>query len=140
MQNAYSRQASVEVEQQLGARTTVSAGYQYTAGRDLIIAVNQNVPSCVASGANNGCRPDPNYANNSQYSPRASSEYNGVHLSFVQHPARWGQYRVSCTLSKAMDNVGEFFFSQPIAPPLFFRRIGGAPTTTSAIVSSSMAL
>jgi len=116
MQNAYSRQASVEIEQQLGTRTTVSAGYQYTAGRDLIIAVNQNVPSCVASGANNGCRPDPNYANNSQYSPRASSAYNGVHLSFVQHPTRWGQYRVSYTLSKAMDNVGEFFFSQPIDP------------------------
>jgi hypothetical protein len=116
MQNAYSRQASVEVEQQLGARTTVSLGYQYRAGRDLIIAINQNVPSCVASGANNGCRPNPGYANDSQYSPRASSEYNGLHLSFVQHPARWGQYRVSYTLSKAMDNVGEFFFSQPVDP------------------------
>ena len=32
MQNAYSRQASVEVEQQIGERGTVSAGYQYTGG------------------------------------------------------------------------------------------------------------
>jgi hypothetical protein len=116
MQNAFSRQANVEVEQQLGPRTTVSLGYQYTQGRDLIIAVNQNVPACVASGTNNGCRPNQNYGNDSQYSPLASSVYHGLHASFVQHPTRWGQYRVSYTLSKAMDNVGEFFFSSPIDP------------------------
>ena len=32
MQNAYSRQASVEVEQQLGRAGTVSVGYQYLRG------------------------------------------------------------------------------------------------------------
>ncbi|HJZ75307.1 MAG TPA: TonB-dependent receptor [Vicinamibacterales bacterium] len=116
MQNAHSRQGSVEVEQQLGARSTLSAGYQYTRGVALIIAVNQNVPSCVATGTNNGCRPDPAYGNNSQYSPRAGSSYHGLHASFVQRPAAWGFYRVSYTLSKAMDNVGEFFFSAPIDP------------------------
>jgi hypothetical protein len=116
MQNAYSRQASVEVEHQLGERSTVSAGYQYTSGRRLIISVNQNVPSCVAIGANNGCRPNPNFANNSQYTPAASSTYHGLHVSFVQRPTRWGHYRVSYTFSKAMDNVGQFFFSSPIDP------------------------
>ncbi len=116
MQNAYSRQASVEVEQQIRDRTTVSVGYQYLRGTDLIISVNQNVPTCVASGGNNGCRPQAAYGNNSQYSPRASSEYHGVHVSFMQRPARWGHYRISYTLSKAMDNVGEFFFSAPIDP------------------------
>jgi outer membrane receptor protein involved in Fe transport len=116
MQSAYSRQASVEVEQQIGERSTVSAGYQYTGGRHLIISVNQNVPSCVAAGTNNGCRPNPTYANNSQYSPAAESSYHGLHLSFVQRPTRWGQYRVSYTYSKAMANVGEFFFSSPIDP------------------------
>ena len=45
MQNAYSRQASVEVEQQLGPRSTVSVGYQYVRGLDLIMSVNQNVPT-----------------------------------------------------------------------------------------------
>ena len=59
LQNAYSRQASVEIEQQLGERTTVSVGYQYLRGLHLIMSVNQNVPSCVASGTNNGCRPNP---------------------------------------------------------------------------------
>src|SRR6185503_6575170 len=116
MKNAYSRQGSLEVEQQVGAHSTIGVGYQYLGGEDLIISVNQNVPSCVAAGTNNGCRPNPNYANNGQYSPAGSSSYHGMHLSFVQHPARWGYYRVSYTLSKAMANVGEFFFSSPIDP------------------------
>ncbi|HEX3702125.1 MAG TPA: TonB-dependent receptor [Vicinamibacterales bacterium] len=116
MQNAYSRQASAEIEQQLGERTTISAGYQYTRGTDLIVSVNQNVPSCLPAGINNGCRPIAAYANNSQYSSRSESSYHGLHLSLVQRPARWGYYRVSYTLSKAMDDVGEFFFSSPIDP------------------------
>jgi hypothetical protein len=116
MQNAYSRQASVEIEQQIGERTTLSAGYQYTRGVDLIISVNQNVPTCIAVGTNNGCRPVSTYANNSQYSPSASSAYHGLHVALVERPARWGSFRVTYTLSKAMDNVGEFFFSSPIDP------------------------
>jgi hypothetical protein len=116
MQNAYSRQASLEVEQQLGERTTVSVGYQYTGGKDLVISVNQNVPSCVAAGTNNGCRPISTYGNNSQYSPLAESTYHGLHLSLLQRPGQWGNYRVTYTLSKATDNVGEFFFSSPIDP------------------------
>jgi outer membrane receptor protein involved in Fe transport len=116
MRNAYSRQGNVEIEQQIGQRSTVSVGYQYMRGVDLIISVNQNVPTCVAAGTNNGCRPNPNYANNSQYSPLAMSSYHGIHVSFIQRPSRWGYYRVSYTFSKAMDNVGEFFFSSPIDP------------------------
>ena len=116
MQNARSTQASLEVERQLGAATTVSAGYQYLKGSDLIISVNQNVPTCVASGTNNGCRPNPAYANNSQYSSEARSSYHGLHLALLQRPAAWGYYRVSYTLSKGENNVGEFFFSSPIDP------------------------
>jgi hypothetical protein len=44
----------------------------------------------------------------------ADSHYDGLHLSFVQRPVRWGNYRISYTYSKALDNVGEFFFSSPI--------------------------
>jgi hypothetical protein len=116
LQNAYSRQASLEVERQLGQHATYSVGYQYVRGLNLIISVNQNVPTCVAAGANNGCRPNPTYANNSQYSSAAESNYHGLHLSFVQRPARWGHYRVSYTYSKSMNNVGENFFSGPIDP------------------------
>ena len=116
MQNAYSRQASVEIERQLGKSSTVSIGYQYVRGLNLIMSVNQNVPTCVASGTNNGCRPNPNYANNGQYSPVADSNYHGLHVSFVQRPSRWGNYRVSYSLSKSMNSVGENFFSSPIDP------------------------
>ena len=116
LQSAYSRQGSVEVEQQIGARGTVSAGYHYVRGERLLMSINQNVPGCVASGTNNGCRPNPDYANNSQYSSAGLSTYHGLHVSLLHRPARWGQYRVSYTVSKAMNNVGEFFFSSPIDP------------------------
>ena len=114
MQNAYSEQGSFEIEQQLGAHSTLSVGYQHLRGLHLIISVNQNVPSCTASGNNNGCRPNPNFANNSQYSSLADSHYDGLHVSFVQRPVRWGSVRVSYTWSKSLNNVGEFFFSSPI--------------------------
>ena len=96
MQNAYSRQASLEVERQVGETGTVSAGYQYVRGNNLIMLVNQNVPTCAAAGTNNGCRPDPSYANNDQYSSVGESNYHGMHLSFVQRPSARGHYRV-CT-------------------------------------------
>jgi len=114
MQNAYSEQGSFEIEQQLGNHATLSAGYQHVRGLHLLISVNQNVPACAASENNNGCRPNPAFANNSQYSSLADSHYDALHVSFVQRPVRWGNYRVSYTYSKALDNVGEFFFSAPI--------------------------
>jgi hypothetical protein len=116
LQNAYSRQASTEFEQQLGERTTIGVGYQYLKGENLLMSVNKNVPACVASGNNNGCRPISTYANNSQYSAAGSSNYHGLHLSLARRTATWGQYRVSYTLSKSMNNVGEAFFSSPIDP------------------------
>jgi hypothetical protein len=116
LQNAFSRQASIEIEHQVGDHATVSVGYQYLRGLRLLMAVNQNVPTCVAVGNNNGCRPVAQYANNNQYSSAGESNYHGVHVSFTERPARWGHYRVSYTLSKSMNNVGEFFFSAPIDP------------------------
>jgi hypothetical protein len=114
MQNAYSEQGSLEIEQQIGRQSTLSVGYQHLRGVHLIVSVNQNGPTCVASGNNNGCRPNPAYANNSQYSSLADSHYDGLHVSFVERPVKWGSMRVSYTWSKSLDNVGEFFFSSPI--------------------------
>jgi carboxypeptidase family protein/TonB-dependent receptor-like protein len=116
LQNAYSNQASVELEQQLGPRNTVSVGYEYLRGHQLVMQINQNVPACAAAGSNNGCRPNPNYANNNQYSSVGSSDYDALYLAFVQRPTRWGSYRVSYTYSKSMNNLGEAFFSSPIDP------------------------
>src|SRR5579875_498299 len=114
LQNPYSEQGNFEIERQIGSRSTIEAGYQHLRGLHLILSVNQNVPGCLATGTNNGCRPNPAYGNDSQYSSLGDSHYDGLHLSFVQRPARWGDYRVSYTYSKALDNVGEFFFSSPI--------------------------
>jgi hypothetical protein len=116
LQNAYAKQASVEVERMLGAGRTVSVGYQYLAGENLLMSVNQNVPTCVAAGTNNGCRPISTYRNNSQYSSVAESTYHGVHLSFVQRPTTWASLRLTYTWSKSMNDVGEAFFSSPIDP------------------------
>jgi hypothetical protein len=116
IQNAYSRQGSIEIEREVGGRTTISAGYQYMRGLRLIAQVNQNVPSCVASGSNNGCRPIADYANNNQYSSAGDSTYHAVHVSLVERPSSWGNYRVSYTLSKSMNDVGEAFFNSPIDP------------------------
>jgi hypothetical protein len=116
LQNAYSRQANVEVEQQIGERAAISAGYLYLRGLELLMSINQNVPTCLPSGTNNGCRPNPTYANNSQFSSVGESSYHGLHVSFTLRPVRWGHYRLSYTLSKAMNNLGEFFFSSPIDP------------------------
>ncbi|MEZ5285704.1 MAG: hypothetical protein R2712_13040 [Vicinamibacterales bacterium] len=80
------------------------------------MSINQNVPTCVASGTNNGCRPVSDYANNSQYSSAGTSTYHGLLVSFSQRPSSWGYYRASYTLAKAMNNLGEFFFSGPIDP------------------------
>ena len=114
MQNAYAEQGSLEIEHQIGAHGTLSVGYEHLRGLHLIISVNQNVPTCVAAGTNNGCRPNPAYGNDSQYSSLADSHYDGLHVSFVERPTRWSSYRISYTYSKALDNVGEFFFSAPI--------------------------
>jgi hypothetical protein len=116
LRNAVSRQGSVELERQVGARMAVNVAYQYLRGTGLLMSINQNVPSCVASGTNNGCRPNPGYANNSRYSSAGTSTYHGLQVSLVQRPSRWGEYRLSYTLSKSMNNVGEFFFSSPIDP------------------------
>lgn len=124
LQNAYSTQFNVEVEQRMGGKNVLSVGYQRLRGLHLIASINQNVPACAAAGTNNGCRPNPNYANNSQYRSAGDSVYNGLHVSFQRRTARWGGYRISYTYSKARNDVGEFFFSGPIDPYNIWRDWG----------------
>lgn len=114
IQNAYSEQGSLEIEQQLGTGSTLSMSYQHLRARHLIMSVNKNAPACVASGNNNGCRRNSGYGNNSDYSSLGDSQYDGLSIAFVQRPVQWGSYRISYTYSKALDDVGEFFFSSPL--------------------------
>jgi hypothetical protein len=125
MQNAYSEQMSLEVDQQLTAHSNLAISYQHLRALHLLVSVNLNTPACYAAQPSSGplypivdpvnlCRPNPNYANNKQYSSEADSYYDGLSVSYVQQPVRWGSYRVSYTWSKAMDDVSEFFFSAPV--------------------------
>jgi hypothetical protein len=121
LQSAYSRQASIEVERSLGGRGTVSIGYHYVRGDNLLMSVNQNVPTCVAAGTNNGCRPTATYRNDNRYSSAGESSYHGMHLSFVDRATAWSSVRISYTLSKSMNDVGEAFFSSPVDPSSIMR-------------------
>jgi hypothetical protein len=114
LQNAYSDQISAEIEHQLGRGATIAAGYDHLRGHDLIAQINLNPPSCVVAGSNNGCRAVATYANDSQYSSVGTSVYNGLHVSLSGRPTASSSYRVSYTLSKSMDDVGEAFFNGPV--------------------------
>lgn len=103
----YSQQAGLGVEQQLSARSTLGLSYQHVRGEHLIGAINTNINA-------DGTRPDPTRGNIKPYSSVFDSYYDGLEVSFEQRPAAWGSARISYTWSKAIDNIGEFFFSTPI--------------------------
>jgi hypothetical protein len=116
LQNAYSKQANIEVERSLGGSRVLTVGYQYFRGENLLMSINQNVATCVAAGTNNGCRPVSGYMNNSQYRGAGESNYHGLHVTYLQRPRDWSAVRVSYTLSKSMNDLGEAFFSSPTNP------------------------
>ena len=115
MQNAYSEQGSLEIEQQIGraqhAERRLSASARTASDR---FGQSERADLRRRRATTTDAARTRTYANNSQYSPLADSHYDGLHVSFVQRPVRWGNYRISYTWSKALDNVGEFFFSSPI--------------------------
>ena len=116
LENAYSRQASLEVEHQIGRTATVSVGYHYLRGLKLIMSVNQNVPTASRRETTTAAGRIPTMRTTANTRRPGRSEYDGLHVSFVQRPAAWGSYRVSYTYSKSMNNMGEAFFSSPIDP------------------------
>ncbi len=107
VQNAYSEQASLGVEQQLFSRGSLGVSYQHARGLHLLSSYNTNINL-------NGTRPDTTRGNIKPYDSRFDSYYDGLAVSFLERPVSWGSMRISYTWSKAIDNVGEFFFSSPI--------------------------
>ena len=79
-----------------------------------MVSLNQNVPVMRSIRKQQRMPPQPQLRQQQPIFSLADSHYDGLHISFVQHPSHWGNYRVSYTYSKALDNVGEFFFSSPI--------------------------
>jgi hypothetical protein len=107
IQNPYSQQASLEVEQQFSPTSTLGLSYQHVRGLHLISSINTNINI-------DGTRPDPTRGNIKPYSSNFDSYYDGLAVSYLQRPVSWGSVRLSYTWSKAIDDVGEFFFSSPI--------------------------
>lgn len=107
IQNPYSQQTSLEVEQRVSPTSTLSLSYQHLRGLHLISSINTNINP-------DGTRPDPTRGNIKPYSSQFDSYYDGLSVSYLQRPVSWGSIRLSYTWSKAIDDVGEFFFSSPI--------------------------
>ena len=107
IQNPFSQQVSLGVEQQIFAKTTLGLSYQHLRGEHLIGSINTNINI-------DGTRPDATRGNIKPYSSAFDSYFDGLEVSLQQRPVRWGSTRVSYTWSKAIDNISEFFFSAPI--------------------------
>jgi hypothetical protein len=114
IENSYSQHASVQIERELWGEARLSVGYLHLRGLHLILSRNVNVPRFPASaGVPNLGRPDPNFGNISRFESSGDSYYNGLVVAFDKRAASWASLRASYTLSKSVDNAGNFFFSTP---------------------------
>jgi hypothetical protein len=114
IRSAYSQQSSLQVERELSGAMSLSVGYLHVRGEHIILSRNVNVPRSPASaGVPNLGRPDPRFANVSRFESSGDSYYDGLLVSFKRRFSRWAQARVSYTLSKAIDDVGNAFFFTP---------------------------
>lgn len=113
IQESRSEQAAIQYEQQVGATAAASIGYEHLRGRGIIVSRNVNVPATTDPAVPNLGRPDPRFANNTQFQSIGDSWYDGVTFALTKRPVSWGSFRLSYTFSKGLDTSGNFFFSQP---------------------------
>ncbi|HEV7747669.1 MAG TPA: TonB-dependent receptor [Pyrinomonadaceae bacterium] len=114
IENSYSEQASLQVERELPGSALISVGYIHLRTLHIILARNVNVPTVPASaGIPNLGRPDPSWGNISRYESSGDAYYDGLLVSFNKRATKWASLRASYTLSKTIDNAGNFFFSTP---------------------------
>jgi hypothetical protein len=112
IESSYSQQANLQIERELPGNAVVSVGYLHLRGLHVILSRNVNVPTVPASaGIPNLGRPDPNWGNIGRFESSGTSNYDGMVVAFNKRAARWANVRVSYTLSKTIDDAGNFFFS-----------------------------
>lgn len=112
--NASSFQTSLQVERVLYSDALLSVGYLHLRGEHLLLSRNVNVPRFPATaGVPNLGRPDPDFGNVSRFESSGDSYYDGLVVAFEQRPIHGASERVSYTLSKSIDDAGNFFFSAP---------------------------
>ena len=111
---SYSQQANLQIERELPGNAVVSVGYLRVRALHLILSRNVNVPIVPASaGIPNLGRPDPNWGNIARFESSGNSFYDGMVVSFNKRASQRANVRVSYTLSKTIDDSGNFFFSSP---------------------------
>jgi hypothetical protein len=112
IESSYSQQANLQIERELPGNAVVSVGYLHLRGLHVILSRNVNVPTVPASaGIPNLGRPDPNWGNIGRFESSGTSNYDGMVVAFNKRAAHWANVRVSYTLSKTIDDAGNFFFS-----------------------------
>jgi hypothetical protein len=112
IETSSSQQANLQIERELPGNGVISVGYLHLRALHVILSRNVNVPTVPASaGVPNLGRPDPNWGNISRFEGSGKSNYDGMVVSYNQRAARWANLRVSYTLSKTIDDAGNFFFS-----------------------------
>lgn len=114
IENGYGQQLNLQIERELPGDASFSIGYLRLRGLHLIMSRNVNVPRFHASaGVPNLGRPDASWGNISRFESSGNSHYDGMVVAYNRRAARWSSVRVSYTLSKAIDDAGNFFFSTP---------------------------
>jgi hypothetical protein len=114
IKNSYGLQTSLQIEREVTSGIGASLGFIHRRGVHIIMQRNLNVPTMTAAQdpVNLG-RPNPKFGNITQYSGQGDSYYDGMTLSLQNRSSRRLSGRVSYTLSKAIDNTGNAFFSSP---------------------------
>jgi hypothetical protein len=118
IQAGQSRQASVQLEHQVAPRVSVTAAFLTLRGSNIIMSRNVNAPTLSAAqaaqrGVPNLGRPDLRFANISRFESIGRSQYDGLTFSLRARGQRWGELRGSYSLSRALDDAGNAFFSSP---------------------------
>jgi hypothetical protein len=118
IEDGYSQQLGVQIERALGDALSAQVGYSDLRGHKILLSHNVNVPTLTpaqaqALGIPNLGRPDPHWANITQYDSLGDSWFDGLTIALMTRPAAWGQARLSYTLSKALDDAGNAFFQTP---------------------------
>jgi hypothetical protein len=100
---------NVNVQRQLGTRSTVDVAYVGSRGRRLIAARDMNQPAPSPAPVN--FRPVPQFDDITLIESRASSSYNALQLGFQQRLDRGLSVIAAYTLGKSTDDASGFFAS-----------------------------
>lgn len=114
IENSYSEQGNLQIERELPGGALISVGYLHLRTLHVILSRNVNVSTVPASaGIPNLGRPDSTWGNIGRFESSGDSYYDGMVVAFNERVARWANVRVAYTLSKTIDDAGNFFFSTP---------------------------